>query len=206
MELNKDSIDCFWQWFVKNERTIKECIENKHSTHRNLVIDQMNEHILSFGILTWDLGLNDDDNWFLMLSPNGNKDMLKISQRIMEEAPQHMDWLFYATKPPKDWNRQFSVYDNYHDEQLIDASDWHYLIFEDEEGKLAIVIEAKNSAYLDKELAEISAEKFLIHEIGELPWMQFIGSVEIVIAVEEDHEELKNHVSELKEHLVEILR
>jgi hypothetical protein len=205
MELNDDTILGFWQWFVKNERTIKECIENDNSVHREFVVEQLNERILSFGMLTWDIGLNEDDNWFLTLSPNGNKDILKISQSIMAEAPDHMDWIFHASKPAKNWNRQFSVYDDYLDEQLVDASNWHYLIFEDGDGKLALILEASNVSHLNEELTETAAEQFIIHELGELTWMLHVGSVEIIPMVEPDHEELKNHVSDLKEHLVEIL-
>ncbi|MEJ6583441.1 MAG: hypothetical protein QNL61_06180 [Crocinitomicaceae bacterium] len=206
MELNDDTILGFWQWFVKNERTIKECIENDNSVHREFVVEQLNERILSFGMLTWDIGLNEDDNWFLTLSPNGNKDILKISQSIMAEAPDHMDWIFHASKPAKNWNRQFSVYDDYLDEQLVDASNWHYLIFEDGDGKLALVLEAGNVMHLDQELAETAAEKFVIHEIGELHRIQFIGSVEIVAELESEHAAEKTPVTDLKEHLLELIQ
>lgn len=205
MELNNDNIERFWQWFVKNERMIKECIENERSTHRDLIIDQMNEHILGLGMLTWDMGLNDENNWFLMLSPNGDSEMLKVSQRAMSEAPEHMDWLFYSSRPAKNWNRQFVVYDELHDEQTIDASDWHYLVFDGDEDKLALIIEASNVSHLNEELAETAAEQFIIHELGELAWILQVGSVEIVSIVEPDHEEMKNHVSDLKDHLAEIL-
>ncbi len=205
MELNDDTILGFWQWFVKNEKLIKDCIENENSTHREFVVDQMNEHILGMGMFTWDLGLNDDNNWFLLLSPNGDKDMLKVSQHIMTFAPEHMDWLFYSSRPPRNWDRQFVVYDELHDEQPIDASEWQYLIFEDEDDALVIVLEAKNMTHLNEDISETAAEQFIIHELGELAWMLHVGSVEIVPTVEPNHEELKNHVSELKEHLAEIV-
>ena len=208
MELKDNNIERFWQWFVKNEPRIKECIEFEHSANRDLVIDQMNELILTFGMLTWDMGLDDDNNWFLSLSPNGNEDMLKVTQMIMADAPEHMDWLFYSSKPAKKWNRQFSVYDDYLDEQSVDASNWHYLIFEDEDedGKLALVLEAGNVAHLDQELVATAAEQFVIHEIGELPWIQFIGSVEIVAELESEHAAEKTPVADLKEHLLELVQ
>lgn len=206
MELNDDNILRFWQWFVKSEATIKECIENENSAHREYVIDQMNEHILSLGVLTWDIGLNDDENWFLTLSPNGNHDMLKVSQKIMIDAPEHMDWLFYASKPAKSWNRQFSIYDDNMDEAFIDASLWHYIVFEEEVGKLELVIEAKNIAHLDSEVAETAAEQFVIHELGELTWIKNVASVEIVHALESEFEPTKTPVTELKEHFFEILQ
>ena len=204
MELNDDNTLRFWQWFVKNEKTIKECIENDRSEHRQYVVDQMNEHILSLGVLTWDIGLNDDENWFLTLSPNGNQDMLNVSQKIMAVAPEHMDWLFYASKPAKNWNRQFTVYDNALDETSIDASEWHYVIFEDDDGTLELVIEAKNISQLDFETAETAVEQFVIQEVGEVTWITRISSLEFVHTLEIEFETTKSPVSDLKEHLSEI--
>lgn len=206
MKLNNDNILKFWQWFVKNEKTIKECIENENSEYREYVVEQMNEHILSLGVLTWDIGLNDDENWFLTLSPNGDHDMLKVSQKIMIDAPEHMDWLFYASRPAKKWNRQFNVYDDNMDEIFIDASFWHYIVFEEEEGKLDLVIEAKNIAQLDPMVVETAAEQFLIQELGEFIWIQNIASLEIVPALDREFEPTKTPVTELKEHFFEILQ
>jgi hypothetical protein len=205
MELKDDNTLRFWQWFVKNENTIKECIENEHSSHREYVVEQMNEQILSLGLLTWDIGLNDDEHWFLMISPNGNQDMLKVSQKIMAAAPEHMDWLFYDSKPAKKWNRQFTIYDNYMDEQFIDASQWHYIVFEGNDGKLELIIEAKNISHLDPEVAKTAAEQFLIYEIGEITRIQHISNIAIVHTIEDEYQPSKTLVTELKEHLAEII-
>lgn len=204
MELHDDKILLFWQWFVKNEGTIKEAIENENSLHREMVVENFNQHILGLGVLTWDVGLDDGQNWFLTLSPNGNKDMLKVSQNIMALAPEHMDWLFHSSKPAKNWNRQFTVYDSYMDEQFIDASEWQYIVFEEDDGKLEIVLEAKNIPSFDPEVLVSAAEQFLIQEIGEAFFMLCISSVELVPVIDLEFESSKYHVSELKDHLAEI--
>ena len=144
-------------------------MENVNSEHREFVVDQMNEQILTIGILTWDIGQGDDNSWFLTLSPNGNEEMLLVSNKIMDEAPQHLNWQFNACKPAKNWNRKFTVYDSYMDEQYIDASEWQYVVFEAKDGKLELVIEANNIPQTDTELAETAAEQFVIREIGEKP-------------------------------------
>ena len=206
MAFNEENILGFWQWFVKNEKTIKECIENEDSNQREYVVEQMNEHILSHGVLTWDIGLNDDDGWFMTLSPNGNSDMLEVSQKIMDYSPDHMGWLFHSSKPAKNWNRQFTVYDSYMDEQLIDASDWHYVIFDDtDDGKLELILEAKNIPQLDPEDAESAAEKFVIQEISEATRIIQISTIEIVHTLDSEYESSKALVSELKDHLSEII-
>jgi hypothetical protein len=197
MEFNDDNILRFWQWFVKNENTIKECVENTSSKSKEYVVEQMNEHILGQGVLTWDIGLNDSKEWFLMLSPNGDSDMLKVSERIIGEAPEHMNWQFHASKPAKIWDRQFMVYDDYMDELFIDASDWHFITFEEEDGKLDLVIEAKNISHLNPELAESASEQFVIQEIGEANSIIYFSSVVVVSNLESEDQSLKSPVSEL---------
>ncbi len=205
MEVNDDNILRFWQWFVKNENTIKECIENGDSSQREFVVEQMNEHILSLGMLTWDVGLDDDERWFLMLSPNGNKEMLNVSQKTIDAAPEHIGWLFYSSKPAKEWNRKFTIYDSYMDEQFIDSSEWQYVVFEEEDGTLELIIEAKNISQLDPEVAETAVEQFVVQEIGEVTRIQFISSVSITHTLESDYESAKAPITELKEHLDEII-
>jgi hypothetical protein len=202
MEIEDDNIHKFWQWFVKNESIIKECIENEDSRQRETVVDHLNELILSIGVFTWDVGLNDDENWFLMISPNGNEEMMNIAHEIMEEAPKHMDWHFYAGKPAKKhWNRQFTIYDAEMDAQFIDATRWHFLVFVDEDGSLELVIEAKNSSHLDEETAESAAEYFVTHEVGESMRIRTVSSLVIVSELDKEDEDSKISVNDLKAYL-----
>jgi hypothetical protein len=203
MEENEDQILAFWQWFVKNEVLIKDSLENSNSIHREGIVEQFNEYILGLGVLTWDVGVNENDKWFLMLSPNGNKEMLLISEKIMEASPGHMNWLFYSSRPAKDWNREFVIYDNDMDEQKIDASQWHYIVLEDDEGELELLIEAKNLSHLELDVSETAVEQFLIGEVGEATLMRRVSSIELVHTFEEEYEASKSQVSELKEHLNE---
>jgi hypothetical protein len=205
MESNYDNIIAFWQWFVKNEANIKDCIENEHSTHTDHVVDQLNEHILGLGVLTWDLGLDKENNWFFMLSPNGNPEMFEVSQAIIDEAPDHIDWLFYDSKPAKEWDRQFSIYDSNMDEKFINASEWNYVVLEDDDGMLELIIEAKNMPLFNEDDAQQAAEQFIIQEIGEAMRIEYVSSIEIVNTLDEEFEESKNLISELKEHVEEII-
>ena len=204
MEVEDNTIQKFWQWFVKNEFAIKECIENEDSRQREQIVDQLNEWILGLGYFTWDIGLNDENKWFLMISPNGNEDLLSVSQKIMAEAPEHMNWLFHAGKPAQNWNRQFNLYDEYMDVQFIDASSWHYLVFEDDEGMLELVIEAKNISHLDEDTADTAAEQFVVQELGERVRIVKISSIDVVFEFESEDEDSKISVLELRNHIGEV--
>lgn len=203
MELKDDAIFGFWQWFVKHENVIKACIEEEHSPKQDFVVESMNEHILGIGVLTWDLGLDDSNAWFLMLSPNGNDDMLSVSEQVMLHAPEHMNWLFYAGRPAKNWNRHVTVYDDNLDACSIDANSWQYVVFEEEDGTLEIVLEAQNAAHLDLEILENAAEQFVVQEIGEIVRMRHISTVSIVSELESEFASSKDSIAELKAHVDE---
>jgi hypothetical protein len=200
---NEDKIMDFWRWFVKNEGTIQRCIENESQADRDYVVEQMNSLVLNIGTFTWDVGLNDSNNWFLTISPNGDKDLLKLSTEIMAFAPDHMNWEFHASKPAKNWDRKFSVYNDNFDLQDIDAASWHYAVFQEEDGTLELILEAKNIGHLDKETAETAAHQFLTHELGEQLKIERISSVSILHEIELEYQTSKSPISEIKEHLQE---
>jgi hypothetical protein len=203
--MDDDNIQRFWQWFVKNEKAIKDCIENEQSAQQEFIVEQMNEQILGLGMLTWDIGLNDDNHWFLMLSPNGNQEMLEVSKSIMANSPGHLTWDFHSSRPAKEWNRQFTVFDSNLDEKLVDASNWEYVVFEEEEGRFDLIIEAKNLLFHDAEFIENAAEQFLIQEIGEEARILLISTVELVPLLDKEFISTKSSIAELNEHLAEML-
>lgn len=205
MSFHEEKIETFWQWFVQNETILKNCIEEEASPLRELIVEQLDNHILSMGTLTWDLGLNDENEWFFMLSPNGSEDFLKVSEAIINEAPRHLGWQFLSSKPAKEWDRNFSVYDQEMEIVEIDASSWYYIIFKAKGDKLEIVLEADNLQYLDDETAVTAASKFLTNEIGEKTMILYVDKFSIVEALEEEDSDAKYPISELRDHLSDFL-
>ncbi|MDX2359422.1 MAG: hypothetical protein QNK23_01355 [Crocinitomicaceae bacterium] len=181
---------------------IKNCIDNDISSERELVIDHLNNHILSIGTLSWDIGLNDSNHWFLTVSPNGDKDLYKISQEIMSFAPEHMDWVFNASKPAQNWNRFFNINDQSLDPQFVDASSWNYVAFEGEDGKAELIFEAVNIDHLDEETSGEAASYFVVAELGEAAKINLISSITIVQQLNDEDQSDKYSVSELRDHLL----
>lgn len=200
MKIQGEKIQAFWEWFIKNEALIKSCIENESSTEQAHIVEQMNNFILDIGMLTWDLGLDDTNAWFMTLSPNGDKKLLEISQRIIEHAPTQLEWAFNSSKPAKVWERAFTVYNNNMDEVHIDASAWHYIAQEEKDQKIKLIFEAKNIQHLDEETAETAANLFLVQEIGEKTKIVRVSSVAIVHELESGYQEIKSSINELKNH------
>ena len=203
MSDSEDKIMEFWRWFVKSENLIKNCIENESSTDREYIVDQLNELILNIGTFTWDIGLNDTNEWFLTISPNGDRDLYKVTREVMGLAPEHMNWTFYSSKPAKKWNRKFSIHNYDYDVVDIDASTWEYVAFEEDDGRLELILEANNIQHLDSETAKDAANEFVLRELGEALKMSRIASVEIVQQLESEFDDTKDSILELKAHMEE---
>lgn len=190
----------FWQWFVKNESIIKQCITDPDNTSREFVIENLNNHILSFGPLKWDLGLNDSNNWFFVISPNCDEQLLSVTSQVIELAPTFLNWEFHDSVPAKDWNRQFSVYDHEMEILHVDASNWHYVAFTAGD-KVEISIEAPNINYSNEETIAIISNLFLLNEIGERLLIERIAKYSLVAELDEEDQEYKYPIGDLREHM-----
>lgn len=204
MNLAEDKIEAFWQWFVQNHERIKNCIEDAAAPDREYIIENLNNHILNLGTLTWDVGLDGNDEWFFMLSPNGVEELLPISEQIINEAPLFLDWKYYASKPALDWDRNFSLYDQEMEVVEIDASNWRYVAFDSDNDKIEIVLEVPVVQHLSEETAFTAATIFLNNEVGEKALIEFVDSYSIVSVLELEDDEESNSISELKEHVLSL--
>ena len=201
MQINEDKLEAFWQWFVKNSTIIKQVIEHNDTNQSERIVEELNNFILDFGMFTWDIGQNEDNVWFFLISPNGDPELLLMSQRIMADAPSHLEWLFLSSRPSKSWDRQFSIYNNEMDLIQIDGTYWSYLAFEEDNGQIELVFEAQNIAHLDEETAEFAVNQFLVNELGEKERILKISSVTVVPIIDEEDQEDKYPIDLIRSHL-----
>ena len=167
MYTQDEKVESFWQWFAQNDTFIKNSIQSESLPERNEIVEKMNNFILDLGLFSWDLGLDDDNNWFLTISPNNDKELYAISKRIIAEAPEHLNWIYYASKPAKKWNANFRLHNEYMEEVSINTSGWHFIATLDEEGTYNLEIETGVLPDLDEETADYAVHLFLQNEIGE---------------------------------------
>jgi hypothetical protein len=205
MVLYKDKISDFWAWFTENEPRIKDCIENDIGAEKELVNDRLNEFILNIGLFTWEIGINDEGSWFLTISPNGNKDLLKVSRKIMREAPKDIGWLFHSGKPAKNWDRIVRVYDYKLDQTHIDTSGWLFFASAKDSGIIDLILEAGNIGHLDDDTASSAADYFVINELGEEKKIELFAPIKIVDELAPAYTEGKQPVSNFKNHIETIL-
>jgi len=194
--MNSDKIENFWKWFIANEQQIIEAVERESATEH--FIENLDNLILDMGMFTWEIGPGKINPWVLTISPNGDKDLIKVSQKIMEEAPNLKNWEFNYSKPAKDWNRKFVLYDDNMDEQHIDASQWNYVALKYDDGMIDLILEAHNIEQLDSETSLTAADLLVVGEIGEETKIDWVLSIEIVNQLESEHASRKTHIQNLR--------
>lgn len=204
MKSDIEKIEDLWKWFINSEQQIRDCIENESATERNYIIGQLDDLILALGMFTWEIGPEENKSWFFTISPNGDKELLKLSKKIMESAPDFNDWEFNYSKPAKIWDRKFQIYDNNMEPQNIDASGWKYVAHRNKDGMIELVLEAKNSIPFDDETASMAANIVVNNEIGEESRIWNISSIKIVDHIENKQDFPKFGLENLRKHLPDI--
>lgn len=200
-KLNDTKIENLWRWFVANEKQIIDSFQNESLA--NHIVENLDNLILDFGMFTWEIGPGKVKPWFLTISPNGDRDLIRVSQKIIEHAPNLDDWEFNYCKPAKDWDRRFIIYDSNMNEQNIDASNWKYVMLRNEDGMIDLILEAKNITHWDHDTARTAADIIVTSEIGEETKIQKILSVDIVDKLERQYNSRKTEIQYLKKHLNE---
>jgi hypothetical protein len=200
-KLNDTKIENLWRWFVANENQIIDSFQNESLA--NYIVENLDNLILDFGMFTWEIGSGKVKPWFLTISPNGDRDLIRVSQKIIEHAPNLDDWEFNYCKPAKDWDRKFIIYDSNMNEQNIDASNWKYVMLRNEDGMIDLILEAMNITHWDHDTARTAADIIVTSEIGEETKIQKILSVDIVDKLERQYNSRKTEIQYLKKHLNE---
>lgn len=186
---DNDPITAFWQWFYKNHALIKEVLdaEDTHPAKYDIV-NALDNHVLGFGRFKWEIGYGTQGGYSLFISPNGDEDLLRKSQEIMDVAPNLPDWEFYPAKPAKDWDLKFSIYDEQMFIHQIDASDWRFVLIPQKNGKEVVVLEAPNISHLDLGVQTNAGNLVLVNMIGEERKILHVAGILIVKALSTQHQ------------------
>ena len=200
--MNEIKIENLWRWFIANERHIIDAIRNESVSDH--IIENIDNLILDLGTFTWEIGAGKVKPWFFTISPNGDRDLIKVSQKIIEHAPNLKNWEFNYSKPAKDWDRRFIIYDGIMHELKIDASNWKFVALQNEDGMIELILEAANIRHLDRETATTAADLFVSNEIGEETKIRKVLSVDIVDQLEPQYNSQKTRIQDLKQHLDEL--
>ncbi len=202
--MNEEKIDNLWKWFLNNEKVIRDCIENDSVSKKEYVVEHLDNLVLDLGVFAWEISPGINKPWSFTISPNGDKELIKKSKKIIESAPDLTDWEFHYSKPAKDWNREFTIFDSFMTKQTINASGWKYVAIQQKDGMIALLLEAKNMEHIDSETASTAADLVILNEIGEETKIYHICTIDIVHQLDDEHASRKADIKHLKKHIDEI--
>lgn len=182
-------IESFWEWFMEHEAEIKEILDDEIHPQRDALVRAMDNHILGFGLFTWEMGPATRNTFFLTISPNADKELLPISRAIMDHAPDLPDWTFLYAKPAKEGHLHLKLYDEDFNEHHVDALEWKFVLVPCPDKKVDVLIEAPNMAQLDFETQADAGSLVVSNLLGEVNRIQFVRRIIVVQAfdpVQED--------------------
>lgn len=196
-DAEKEKIEEFWDWFANNENHIKEVLTDDYHGGRRSLVKNMDNQILQFGMFTWEMGPQGDKTYYLIISPNGNEELLETSREIINLSPEFDDWEFHYARPAKEWDLRFAVFDDFMEEHKIDASDWKFFLEKSKAKRVNIIVEASNLKHLDEETKLTAGNLVVTSLLGEVLKIKFIDKIQMVSELEGLQKKSRKSIFEL---------
>jgi hypothetical protein len=116
----------------------------------------------------------------LTISPNLNRDLLEVAQRIVFAAPELRHWEFYATRPPKEWNYKIQVKSHIGRPFELDANDWVFILLSSPGGGYQVLLSGRNLPLLTETQRWQAAADVVCNILGEQMVLDAIDEVELL--------------------------
>jgi hypothetical protein len=195
IHLNDGDILGFWAWFA----TIADRLGNDFTNEA--LNDALDTRLARLGEIAWELGPGSIAESALAISPDGNPDLLPLTQRIVALAPDLPGWEFHSSRPARADNLEFSITTNSTDELAIDAHSWRYVLYRFPNKVFDIVIEQSNLAEATDDDRYTAAVVLLDGLLGEGKRLLRIRDIEPVVGLNADENKKANRITLLPQHL-----
>lgn len=176
---NGQAITDFWQWFSEHSAELAA------RTIPDSLIDELESRLFAIHRLDWEIGPGRNAPNLFALSPRGERDLLGLTQRIIEEAPALRDWEFHAAKPPRDWDLVFSLTVDGKPVE-IDGKLWEFVAHKFKDGTYDLLLKPNGVNGLDDDYVRWAATIIADGELGEERRMNLVGNIETVPSWDED--------------------
>ncbi len=166
----------FWAWFVNHAAEFGDAFENE------VLLQELDERVTALGEFTWEVGPGHHKASAFALSPAGNRDLLAVTQAIVDTAPVIPEWEFHAAKQAKPWEPRFQIHDTQGEPFQVDATNWRSVLLEYADGVREVVVEAANLSSLPEDHRRWAVEIALDCLLGE---RQRLESIDIITVVDD---------------------
>jgi len=196
--LNKQEINKFWDWFYKNSQNFGDKFENKR------LLAELEARVTRLGPFSWEVGPCEVEKNALVISPNGDQELLKYSKAVVAYAKPCPDWEFHYSKPPKKWDLKFDFKRIEGKNVPIDPSPWQYMLAQYEDETFEIIIKSTPLLDLNDDDKLSVAEIVLDGILGEEVRIEQISYIDVVDEFEDKNERGATSITFLASHLASL--
>jgi hypothetical protein len=192
---NDSKISAFWAWFATIADKLGDDFDNE------TLQDELDARLAGLGEIAWELGPGSTAENALAISPDGDPELLPLTQRIVSMAPELSRWEFLPARPARAASLEFSIATSSGGELSIDARSWRYVLFKFPDTMFDIVLEQGDLPDASEDDRYIAAAVLLDGLLGEGKRLLRIRDVEPVIALSPEQAKKANPITVLSEHL-----
>lgn len=186
-----DEVRAFWNWF----RGIAEHLAGDLDENQS-AIDELDRRISEMG-LAWELGPGESSGRFLAISPDGDKSLLEVSRRVVNEAPRIEGWTFFPAKPARSAALEFSIRGDSGSDEEIDAQNWKYVLYRNKNGTFDIVLSQPNLSNLSENDRYAAAVVCVDALLGEQLRLELVEEIECIDTFTEAQAQQANNIQSL---------
>ncbi|MET0465208.1 MAG: hypothetical protein ABW007_18750 [Chitinophagaceae bacterium] len=192
-------IKSFWEWFANNAYRM-----NLESAS-DAFLAELDEQVVNLGDFAWEIGPGFHKENQFVLSPHGDKEILKQTRDVIGKAPVMDKWEFYPARQPLQGNLVF-VLNTDPGEISFDATNWQYILYQFHDGTFDIILKAPNIAALSPADQSLAARLAIDGAIGEEKRIELFVDIEVVEAFEDGEKPLAPTLPLLPDHLKQLFK
>jgi hypothetical protein len=193
--LSSTKIIKFWDWFSSNCHKFGDNFENFE------LLNELDIQVSQLGNFNWEVGPGKVNPNALVISPNGDFELLNQTKKIIANAKECIGWEYYYANPIKEWNLVFDFKLNSGVQIIVDASNWKYILLGYDDGMFSIIIEAPNLSAFIKRDRHTAAEIVLDGVLGEEERMNTICDIEVVEKLDKGYDGRTSDIKNISKHL-----
>ena len=180
MAASESRIRGFWSWFESVADQL-----GRSDVPKDL-IRRLDERILSFGDVGWQLGpAFRGEGCSFVISPQRSSAHVCLCDKIVSKAPALPGWEFYSARPPRSPLGRTIELDLESGLVEVDFSRWEYRLRRYGDGKVEVEIRTNESLSLSLDAQSAAATLVVEGAVGELTLMQAIAGIDLVEQFEE---------------------
>jgi len=191
--MDKAQIQNFWKWFVKNVSQFKSDDADQK------LFDQLDQKIQELGEFDWELGELKKE-WFFVISPNFNEELLLQTEQIISQAPECPGWIFFSARQKKDWDLIWDMPNAQGSLIKVDARSWEYLLYQFDDGSFDIDISPVGFKG-DLETKYVAIDFVLAGILGEREYLSLIKGINLVNKFKGKDQKMVSELKNLEKHI-----